>query len=109
MPSPGDRVAVAESLNRDLKVSELCDLLGMKLNMSKTETVIVSRSRVMHPLSPPLTVTIGGTVLKESDVLNILGVTFNSKIIFEKHLNSLGFQRSFSKARYLEEILESIY
>ena len=38
----------------------------------------------MHPQSPPL--TIGGTVLKESDDLVIFGVTFDSKMTFEKHL-----------------------
>ena len=63
VPSPGVRLAVAESLSRDLmKVSEWCDLWGMKLNASKTKTMIVSRSRKMHPQSPAL--TIGGTVLK---------------------------------------------
>ena len=41
----------------------------------------------MHPQSPPL--TIGGTVVKESDDLVILGVTFDSKITFEKHLRSV--------------------
>ena len=41
----------------------------------------------MHPQSPPLTV--GGTVLKESDDLVILGVTFDSKMTFEKHLCSV--------------------
>ena len=46
--------------------------------------MIVSRSRTIHPQSPPL--TIGGTVLKESDDLVILGVTFDSKMTFEKHL-----------------------
>ena len=56
----------------------------MKLNASKTKTMIVSRSRTMHPLSLPL--TIGGTVLKESDDLVISGVTFDSKLTFEKHL-----------------------
>ena len=71
-------------------VSEWCDLWGMKLNASKAKTMIVSRSRIMHPQSPPL--TIGGTVLKESDDLVILGVTFDSKMTFEKHL------RSFSRA-----------
>ena len=85
VPSPCVRVAVAESLIRDLgRVSEWCDLWGMKLNASKTKTIIVSRSRTMHPQSPPL--TIGGTVLKESDDLVILGVTFDSKMTFEKHL-----------------------
>ena len=41
----------------------------------------------MHPQSPPL--TIGGTVLKESGDLVILGVTFDSKMTFEKHLRSV--------------------
>ena len=68
-----------------MKVSEWCDLLGMKLNASKTKTMIVSRSG-MHPQSPAL--TIGGAVLKESDDLVILGVTFDSKMTFEKHLQS---------------------
>ena len=41
----------------------------------------------MHPQSPPL--TINGTVLKESDDLDILGVTFDSKLTFKKHLRSV--------------------
>ena len=53
VPSPGVRVAVAESLIHDLgRVSEWCDLWGMKLNASKTKTMIVLRSRTMHPQSP---------------------------------------------------------
>ena len=73
---------------RDLgRVSEWCDLWGMKLNASKTKTMIVSRSHTMHPQSPPL--TIDGTVLKESDDLVILGETLDSKMIFEKHLRSV--------------------
>ena len=76
VPSPGVRVTVAESLIRDL--------WGLKLNATKTKTMIVSRSRTMHPQSPPL--TIGGTVQKESDDLVILSVTFDSKLTFEKHL-----------------------
>ena len=50
----------------------------------------------MHPQSPPL--TIGGTVLKESDDLVILGVTFDFKLTFEKHLHLV------SKTWYLEEV-----
>ena len=76
VPSPGVRVAVEELLNRDLsRVSEWCSHWGMKLNASKTKTMIVSRSHTMHPQSPQL--TIGGTVLKESVDLDILGVTFD--------------------------------
>ena len=88
VPSSGVRVAVAETLSRDLmKVSEWCEVWDMKLNASKTKTMKVSRSRTMHPQSPAL--TISGTVLKESDDLVILGVTFDSKMTFKKHLRSV--------------------
>ena len=93
VPSPGLRVALAESQSRDLvRVSEWCDLWGTKLNASKTKTMIVSRSRTMHPQSPAL--TIGRTVLND---LVILSVTFDSKMTFEKH-PTLCFQSSFSMA-----------
>ena len=56
-PSPGSRVSVAESLNRDLvRMNAWCDFWGMKLNASQTKTIIVSRSCAMHPQSPPLTI-----------------------------------------------------
>ena len=92
-PSPGVRVTVAETLIPDLdRVREWRDLYGMKLNASKTKTMIVSRSRTIHPQSPPLTT--GGTVLKESDGLVILGASFDSK----RPLRSIPrFQSSFSK------------
>ena len=54
---------------------------------------LIKKSKMQHyhealnnanPLSPPL--TIGGTVLKESDDLVMLGVTFESNLTFEKHL-----------------------
>ena len=62
--SPDIRVTVAESLIHDLGgVSEWCDLWEIKLNVSMTKTMIVSRSCTMHLQSPPL--TIGRTVLKE--------------------------------------------
>ena len=49
-PSFGVKVTVAESLSRELvKVCEWCDLWGIKFNYIKTKTVIVSRSRTMHP------------------------------------------------------------
>ena len=88
VPSPGVRVAVAESLIRDLgRVSEWCDLCGLKLHASKTKTMIVSKSRTMHPQSPSL--TIGRAMLKGSDDNYILGVTFDSKMTFDRHLRSV--------------------
>ena len=58
----------------------------MKLNASKTKTMLESRSRTVHLKSSRL--TIGGTVLKEFYVLVKLGVTINSKMTFEKYLGS---------------------
>ena len=49
--------------------------------------MIISMSPTLHPQSTLL--TIGGTVLKKSDALVILGVTFDSKMTFEKHLSQL--------------------
>ena len=87
-----------QCLIRDLvRVSEWCELWGIQLNVSKAKTMIVSRSCIMHPQSPPLTT--GGTSLNESDDLILLGVTldskvtFDSKITFETHLRS--FHSSF--------------
>ena len=95
MPSPGVRVRVPESLIRDRgRVLEWCDRWRIKSNASKTKTMIVSRSSTMNPQSSPL--TIGGAVLKESDDLVILGVTFDSKLTIEKHLRMVSraaFQR----------------
>ena len=88
VPSLGFRVRVAESLSCGLvKVTEWCDLWGMKLNASKAKTMMVSRPCTMHHQSPALTV--GGTVLKESDDYVMFGVTSDSKTTFEKHLRSI--------------------
>ena len=61
--------------------------MGDEIECAKTMTMIVSKSCTVHPQSSPL--TIGGTLLKESDDLVILGVTFNSKMTFEKLLRSV--------------------
>ena len=59
----------------------------MKLNASKAKTMIVSRSRTVHPLLTPL--TLDGTVLKESADLVIMGVAFDAKMTFEKLFRSV--------------------
>ena len=88
MPSPGERVAASEFMNRDLnRVRVWCNLCGIKLNASKIKTMIVSWSSTVHPLLTPL--TLDGTVLKKSADLVILGVTFDAKMTFEKHLHSV--------------------
>ena len=62
----------------------------MKLNASKTNTMIASRSRALHFKLSLL--TIGGTVLEKSDDLDIFRVTFDSKMTFESHLRLLSIQ-----------------
>ena len=51
--------------------------LGNEIECEQIKIMIVSSSRTMHPQIPPL--IIGETVLKESDDVVILGVTFHSK------------------------------
>ena len=73
---------------RDLnRASVRFNLWGKKLNASKTKTMIVSRTRTVHPQLTPL--TLDGTVLKESADHVILGVTFDDKMTFEKYLRSV--------------------
>ena len=59
----------------------------MKLNASKTKTMIVARSCTIHLWSTIL--ALNGTDLMEFDDLVILSVTFDAKMNFEKHLRSL--------------------
>ena len=88
VPSPCERAAVSESMNRDLnRGSAWCNPWGLKLNASKTKIMIVSRSRTVHPQLTPL--ALEGTVVKESAALVILGETFDAKMTFEKHLRSV--------------------
>ena len=88
VPSPCLRNAVADSLNRDLtRIYEWCKLWGMKLNPSKTQNMIVSRSRTLLPLHPDL--HIDGMALNASDFFKVLGVTFDKKLTFEKHIRNI--------------------
>ena len=88
MPFPVVRIAVVGPLNPDRgKVGGWCDVWGMKTNASKPTTIVISMSRIMHRRSPPL--TIGETVLKDSDDLDIFVVIFDSKMTFEQHLHSI--------------------
>ena len=86
--SPSDRSLVAESLNRDLSnIQSWCSTWGMKLNPSKTHSIIVSRSRTPLPLHPPLLLC--GVVLEVSNSLELLGVTLDNKLTFEKHIRNM--------------------
>ena len=80
MKYPGDRQCVADSLNRDrLAINDSCNRWNIKLNFAKTKTMIVSRSRTVKPVHPPLRVN--GVDVAESDTLQILGVRFDKKLM----------------------------
>ena len=49
--------------------------------------MIVSRSRTVFPPHPNLLV--GSTSLNSCEFFKILGVTFNSKFTFERHIRSI--------------------
>ena len=86
--SPGEKVALSECLNHDLnRVNVWSDLWRMKLKLSKTKNMIVSRSCTVHPQLTPLTLDL--TVLKDSSDLVMLGVTFDDKLTFKRHLLSV--------------------
>jgi len=86
--SPVDRLYVADSINRDLfAIDSWCVAWDMKLNASKSKTFVAGRSRTVLPYHPALTV--GDAVLDESDSLMVLGVTFDPKLTFERHVRNI--------------------
>ena len=88
VPSPDRRPDIAESLNRDLaRISAWCKSWGMKLNASKTQSMIVSRSRTLDPIHPDL--LIDNVPLTTCNSFKILGVILDSKFTFEKHIRSV--------------------
>ena len=64
-----------------------CDMWRNKWNVSKIKTIIVSKSRTVHPQST--TLILDGNVLKESHYLVIFWVTFETTRTIEKHLRSV--------------------
>ena len=106
IPSPNKRSDVTESLNRDLiKISTWCNLWGMMLNPNKTQSMTVSRSRTVLPPHPDILV--GSTSLNSCEFYKILGVMFDSKFTFERHIRSISSSVA-ERLVYLENLLESL-
>ena len=57
------------------------------LNPTKTQCMLVGRSKTELPLHPKLHVN--GAVLSAGDSFKILGVIFDKKLTFEKHLRGI--------------------
>ena len=88
IPSPQDRHSVANMLSRDvMRIMSWCDRWGMKLNPSKSRSIVISRSRTAFPCHPDIVV--GGATIPPCSTLKLLGVTFDPKFTFETHLRSV--------------------
>jgi len=86
--SPANRIEISNSLQCDVdKICDWCSRWGMSLNVGKTKTMTVSRSRTVLPRFPIL--TLNGVELEEQSELLILGVTLDSKLTFERHVRSI--------------------
>ena len=86
--SPDDRTAKADMLCRDLlRIKSWCERWGMRLNPSKSRSLIISRSRTLLPQHPVL--NIGNDSITDSSTLKLLGVTLDSKLTFETHVRSV--------------------
>ena len=59
----------------------------MRLNPNNTQGMIVSRSRTVFPPHPDLLV--GSTFLNSCEFFKVLGVMFDSKFTFERHIRSI--------------------
>ena len=77
---------VKQDLIKDLTKSleAICKWLrhsGLKINEEKTDLCLFSRKESMS-----VTITLGNTVIKSSDTINILGVTFDNKLQWSIHI-----------------------
>ena len=55
---------------------------GMKVNDGKTELCLFHRKD-----QPPVTITVNNQILKSKPHMNVLGVTFNSKLNWQEHIS----------------------
>ena len=90
---PAHRPAVAASINRDLAmIQEWFNHWCMILNTNKTKVSVVSGSRTVSP--PHGDLVLSGVYIRASPYLDILGVKFDSKLIFEDHVRGIVYRIS---------------
>lgn len=86
--SPLNRAEVADNLRKDvLTIIGWCNQWGMKLNPTKTHSLIISRSRTSIPAHP--NIIVNGVTINDSTSLKLLGITFDDKLTFENHLRTV--------------------
>ena len=93
VPNPGHRLTISASLDRDLvRIANWCRSWGMKVNPSKTKSMVISRSRTIAPAFPNL--ELEGVLIDNVFELRVLGVILDHKLIFESHLRSVAASAS---------------
>ena len=89
---PGDRPAVAASLNMGLaRIQKWCNHWCMLLNLNKTMALVVGRFRAVNP--PHGDLVLCGVSICASPNLDILGVKFDSRLTLN-HLRGIVFSVS---------------
>ena len=85
---PQDRQRVADLLSHDIaRIISWCDRWGMKLNPSKSHSIVFSRSRTQLPSHP--NINVGDVTIPNCTTLRLLGVILDSKLTFEAHLRGV--------------------
>jgi hypothetical protein len=99
-----------QALNRlEHCVSDVANWLAdnyLALNNDKTEFIVFG-TRQMLSKCPPLNFTIGGIMIKPSDVVRNLGVYFDKSMTMERHVNYVT-STSFTHIRLISRIRRSL-
>ena len=91
IPCPNNREAVVRLLNEYLRrIDDWSDCWNRKFNPSKSKTIVVSTSRIQQPFHPPLKVS--GVLVKEEWSIEVLGVTLDTKLTYERHIMNTACQ-----------------
>ena len=118
IPSLLLRPRVMESLKLDLAaINSWCLKWHTRLNLKKTKSMLVSRSRTIVPGYGVLTLDIGGAEFDEVKNLRILRVSLDSKLTFGTYLRevvskaarSLGVERRVGKLFDCTCVLKSYF
>ena len=85
---PADRPAIAASCNKDLaRIQVRCNHCCMILNPNQSKVLVVSWSGTDNPLQVDL--VLSGVSIHDSPNLDILGMKFDGKLIFEDNVQGI--------------------
>ena len=84
---PSDRSAVVRLISYDLKkINHSSNCWNMNLYPTKYKIMVLSISTSQKPIHPSMQVN--GVFVKEECILNVLGVTLDTKLTYGRHRNN---------------------